>query len=100
MLTGIFSFSQYTEIINSNRPGSSHGAFAVGVNVLQFESAVSGQTLKHSTLNNSEIQSLNFNYLLVIRKKPIQSSIIHRIAFIFSTLRLSNFRSFVTNNTL
>ena len=63
MLTGIFSFSQYTEIINSNRPGSSHGAFAVGVNVLQFESAVSGQTLKHSNLNNSEIQSLNFNYL-------------------------------------
>ena len=63
MLTGIFSFSQYTEIINSNRPGSSHGAFAVGVNVLQFESAVSGQTLKHTNLNNSEIQGLNFNYL-------------------------------------
>ena len=63
MITGIFSFSQYTEIINSNRPGSSHGAFAVGVNVLQFESAVSGQTLKHSNLNNSEIQGLNFNYL-------------------------------------
>ena len=63
MITGIFSFSQYTEIINSNRPGSSHGAFAVGVNVLQFESAVSAQTLKHSNLNNSQIQGLNFNYL-------------------------------------
>ena len=63
MLTAIFSFSQYTEIINSNRPGSSHGAFAVGVNVLQFESAVSAQTLKHSNLNNSQIQGLNFNYL-------------------------------------
>ena len=63
MLSGILSFSQYTEIINSNRPGSSHGAFAVGVNVLQFESAVSGQTLKHTNLNNSEIQGLNFNYL-------------------------------------
>ena len=62
-LTGIFSFSQYTEVINSNRPGSSHGAFAVGVNVLQFESAVSGHTLKHSNLNNSEIEGLNFNYL-------------------------------------
>jgi len=63
LLTGIFSFTQYTEIINSNRPGSSHGAFAVGVNVLQFESAVSAHTLKHSNLNNSEIQGLNFNYL-------------------------------------
>ncbi len=63
IFAGIFSFSQYTEIINSNRPGSSHGAFAVGINVLQFESAVSGHTLKHSNLNNSEIEGLNFNYL-------------------------------------
>ena len=63
IFSGLFSFSQYTEIINSNRPGSSHGAFSVGVNVLQFESAVSGQSLKHSNLNNSEIQGLNFNYL-------------------------------------
>ena len=29
--------SQYTEVINSNRPGSTQGAFAVGKNVLQFE---------------------------------------------------------------
>ena len=37
--------------------------FSVGVNVLQFESAFSAQNLKHSNLNNSEIQALNFNYL-------------------------------------
>ena len=30
-------FSQYTETINSNRPGTSHGAFSVGRDVLQFE---------------------------------------------------------------
>ncbi|MDR5590408.1 transporter [Christiangramia sp. SM2212] len=29
--------AQYTETINSNRPGQSQGAFAVGTNVLQFE---------------------------------------------------------------
>ena len=51
----LFSFSQYTEVINSNRPGSSHGAFSVGVNVLQVESGVSAQSLKHSNLNNSQI---------------------------------------------
>ncbi|CAI8239238.1 MAG: Uncharacterised protein [Flavobacteriaceae bacterium] len=28
---------QYTETINNNRPGGSHGAFSVGTNVLQFE---------------------------------------------------------------
>ena len=58
-----FCYSQYTEIINSNRPGSSHGAFAVGVNVLQLETGVSGHTLEHSNLNNSKIDGLNFNYL-------------------------------------
>ena len=30
-------YSQFTEIINSNRPGNSSGAFAVGKNILQFE---------------------------------------------------------------
>ena len=29
--------SQYTETINSNRPGTSFGAFSVGKNVLQIE---------------------------------------------------------------
>jgi Putative MetA-pathway of phenol degradation len=30
-------FSQYTEVINSNRPGVSSSAFSVGTNVIQFE---------------------------------------------------------------
>lgn len=30
-------FAQYTEVINSNRPGMSKSAFSVGTNVLQFE---------------------------------------------------------------
>lgn len=30
-------YAQYTEVINSNRPGVSSSAFAVGTNVLQFE---------------------------------------------------------------
>ena len=58
-----FCHSQYTEIINSNRPGSSHGAFAVGVNVFQLETGILGHTLKHSNFNNSKIDGLNFNYL-------------------------------------
>ena len=31
------AFAQYTEVINSNRPGVSRSAFSVGTNVLQFE---------------------------------------------------------------
>ena len=30
-------FGQYTDVINSNRPGVSRSAFSVGTNVLQFE---------------------------------------------------------------
>jgi hypothetical protein len=32
-----FSFAQYTEVINSNRPGVSRSAFSVGTNVAQLE---------------------------------------------------------------
>ncbi|MBT8277959.1 MAG: transporter [Bacteroidia bacterium] len=40
ILSFIFSFQaygQYTDLINSNRPGVSRSAFSVGTNVLQFE---------------------------------------------------------------
>ncbi|PNQ72890.1 transporter [Hanstruepera neustonica] len=36
-LTTSYSFSQYTEVINSNRPGVSSSAFSVGTNVIQLE---------------------------------------------------------------
>lgn len=36
-LTAFNSFSQYTDVINSNRPGVSRSAFSVGTNVAQFE---------------------------------------------------------------
>ena len=35
--TTFYSYSQYTEVINSNRPGVSSSAFSVGTNVIQFE---------------------------------------------------------------
>lgn len=35
--TTTVAFSQYTEVINSNRPGVSKSAFSVGKNVVQFE---------------------------------------------------------------
>lgn len=37
---GFSAFAQYTETINSNRPGNSQGAFAVGFHVLQLETGV------------------------------------------------------------
>ncbi len=42
--------AQYTDMINTNRPGVSQGAFSVGKNVLQFETGFSYGTEKHSLL--------------------------------------------------
>ena len=36
-LLSLFSYGQYTDVINSNRPGVSRSAFSVGTNVVQFE---------------------------------------------------------------
>jgi len=44
------SQAQYTETINSNRPGTSQGAFAVGNQVLQFETGVGMGWDKHTLL--------------------------------------------------
>ena len=45
------SYSQYTDIINSNRPGQSKSAFAVGQNVAQLESGFYNFNNKHDLLN-------------------------------------------------
>jgi hypothetical protein len=37
VLTTLHGFSQYTDVINSNRPGVSRSAFSVGTNVAQIE---------------------------------------------------------------
>ncbi|MFD2550794.1 transporter [Bizionia sediminis] len=37
LFASCYSFAQYTEVINSNRPGVSSSAFSVGTNVVQFE---------------------------------------------------------------
>ena len=57
-------YSQYTEVINSNRPGSSYGAFSVGKNVLQFELGGSFSDLSHKNLNFSYIKELELIYTI------------------------------------
>ena len=45
------SYGQYTETINSNRPGSSQGAFSVGTGVLQLETGGIYGKDEHNLLN-------------------------------------------------
>lgn len=44
------AFAQYTDVINSNRPGVSSSAFSVGTNVLQFELGPNLINEKHTPL--------------------------------------------------
>jgi len=44
-------FAQYTEVINSNRPGLSKSAFSIGTNVAQFEVGPYIVKEKHTPLN-------------------------------------------------
>jgi len=53
MLGSICSQAQYTDQINSNRPGASIGAFAVGKNIVQSEFGLGFHHYSHSGYNNS-----------------------------------------------
>lgn len=64
-LLSFFTFSnvsaQYTEMINTNRPGVSQGAFSVGTNVLQVETGFSYGKEKHNLLE-TETNGLAIDY--------------------------------------
>ena len=47
-------YSQYTEVINSNRPGISQSAFSVGTNVVQFEAGPYMLNEKHQLLDRED----------------------------------------------
>jgi len=64
LLLSFKGFSQYTETINSNRPGASQGAFAVGKNVLQFEIGGKISDLSHVNFKNSTMNETQLNYII------------------------------------
>lgn len=92
--------AQYTETINSNRPGASQGAFAVGENVIQLETGISFENSQHS-LRSSDASIFGTDYAL---RYGFQSS---RFEFIIdgtflaqneSILAGGSFREFETAN--
>ncbi len=60
-LFGVTLSAQYTEKINTNRPGTSQGAFSVGNNVLQLEGGIGFGKEKHKILN-TKTNVFNFDY--------------------------------------
>ena len=51
LFIGLNTYAQYTEVINSNRPGTSRSAFSVGTGVLQFEAGPYIVKEDHSVAN-------------------------------------------------
>lgn len=50
-LASLPAYAQYTDVINSNRPGLSVSAYAIGKNVLQLEAGLFFEQQDHSLLN-------------------------------------------------
>jgi len=64
LLTSSLGFSQFTDVINSNRPGESQAAFSVGRTVIQAEFGVTGIREDHFVDN---YEAKGFNYDLAVR---------------------------------
>ena len=82
--------SQYTDQINSNRPGASVGAFSVGKNVIQSELGFSFRKFTHSGYNNSTFDggigflSLRWGFIsekleLLLDSKYLRGSLVSKL---------------------
>ncbi|SNS36256.1 transporter [Dokdonia pacifica] len=84
LIASITMYGQYTETINSNRPGESQGAFSVGTQVLQVETGLDLGNDTHSLLN-TDIDITGFNLDL-------------RYGFWKEALEISSFFRYQSNN--
>lgn len=65
--------AQYTETINTYRPGTSQGAFGVGKNVIQFETGMAFGTQKHDVFNNkTNITEFLYNIRVGLFKEQLE----------------------------
>lgn len=73
-----FSISaQYTEMINTNRPGGSQGAFSVGKKVLQFETGLSFGKEEHELLQTeTNLYNIDYAARYGVWKEELEISII------------------------
>jgi len=74
-ITSITMYSQYTETINSNRPGESQGAFSVGTQVIQAESSIDFGNDTHSLLDTDiDIAAFNLDLRYGFWKETLEVS--------------------------
>ena len=78
LLVSFFNVSaQYTETINSNRPGFSQGAFSVGKKVIQLEAGFGYGAEEHSLKNTeSGVFLIDYNLRYGVWKEELEVSLI------------------------
>lgn len=77
LLSGTKANAQYTEMINTNRPGVSQGAFSVGRNVLQMETGFSYGKEKHDLLKTDfNVFSWDYSVRYGFFKEELEVSLI------------------------
>lgn len=99
--TSVF-YGQYTEMINTNQPGGSQGAFSVGTKVLQFETGFTFGGEKHRLLNtDANIFNWDYSVRYGVWREELEISLMgsfQRNVIDFTTgtaenLTIANFRS-------
>lgn len=97
LLSSTFAFSQYTDVINSNRPGTSKSAFSVGKNVIQLEVGPYMVKEKHS-LANYELSGFGVDfaarYGLLFEQLEINIEGVYQNDKVDNSLKRANFRNF------
>ncbi|OYQ36094.1 hypothetical protein CHU92_10235 [Flavobacterium cyanobacteriorum] len=63
LLASTLTYSQYTDEINTNRPGESMGAFSVGKTIIQAEAGIYGIKEDHDVLNY-KTRGIGFDLML------------------------------------
>jgi len=103
LLSSTLLYSQYTDIINNNRPGGSQGAFSVGTKVLQFESGLSYGTEKHELLNtDTNLFNIDYSVRYGIWREELEISLMgsfqrNNVSFTQGTAADQSFANFPSN---
>ena len=77
LLAPFFATAQYTEMINTNRPGFSQGAFSVGKNVLQVETGIGFGKEEHDLLQTeTDAFLIDYSVRYGLLKEQLEVSLI------------------------
>ncbi|HSP40562.1 MAG TPA: transporter [Gillisia sp.] len=103
LFSGNIALAQYTETINSNRPGASQGAFSVGTNVLQIEAGGYYGNDKHNLrITDTDILGADYSVRYGLFFEALEVSLIGAFQAETTTMKIgirdeefkrSNFRS-------